>query len=507
MISFFWRFFVILVVSVAVVSGGLFLYKNKMTAANQKLPQYAEEYSVTSLTCLSETQEGSKVIIRFQGNQKAVNATPQYSVKEHPEEGRSEIIFRNVGEVNTSFLYNDVMVVNNPLIEELNYEKSGNDFLVNIKRRGVLLPAQIATSSNGLIILLPKGDTKYPTFLNFTPSYDSTVFPAEQKIAVVVSLEAPLKEAFLFLQGRPQVATIATSTPTTTPDSQTQKSFQYEVSFNEKLKKDELYKARAIIFDEQGRGSSVTWEFLAQLPQQRGILGPNRFQYLGWWGQINTNQTRVRKEPTTKSDIMGELSTINSVKILDEVAGEQIGNNNHWYQIDGGKYAGGYIFSEAINPLPQPEPPTDFKIPEGVKEKDYWIDVDSKKEIFTLFQYDKPVFVTFVSTGRKGSETVEGTYNIRYKLIKKRMKDNPPNFEHGYDIPDVPSVMFYHDSYAIHGTYWHDRFGTQQSAGCTNMTQGDAKFVFDKISPKLNGKQTEIVADAENPGTIVHNHQ
>ncbi|MDD5146391.1 MAG: L,D-transpeptidase family protein [Candidatus Pacebacteria bacterium] len=507
MISFVLRFFVILVASIAVVSGGLFLYENKITTADQKLPEYAGEYSVTSLTCLSETQEGSKVIIHFQGNQKALSATPQYSLQEFPQEGRSEILFRNVGEVNTSFLYNDVMVINNPLIEELNYEKRGDDFLVNIKRRGVLQPAQISTSSNGFIILLPKGDTTYPAFLDFIPSRDSTVFPAEQKIAVVVSSKNPLKEAFLFLQGRPQTAIITTSTPTTTQESQTQKSFQYEISFNEKLKKDELYKVRAIVFDEQGLGSAVTWEFLAQLPQQRGILGPDRFQYLGWWGQINTNQTRVRKEPTTKSDIMGELSTINRVKVLDEVAGEQINNNNHWYQIDGGKYARGYVFSEAVNPLPQPEPPKEFQIPQGVKEKDYWIDVDTKKEIFTLFQYDKPVFATFVSTGRKGSETIEGTYSIRYKLIKKRMKDNPPNFEHGYDIPDVPSVMFYHDSYAIHGTYWHDRFGTQQSAGCTNMTQGDAKFVFDKILPKLNGQQTEVVADAENPGTMVHNHQ
>jgi lipoprotein-anchoring transpeptidase ErfK/SrfK len=42
--------------------------------------------------------------------------------------------------------------------------------------------------------------------------------------------------------------------------------------------------------------------------------------------------------------------------------------------------------------------------------------------------------------------------------------------------------MYYSGSLAVHGTYWHDKFGTPQSAGCTNLTQGDAKFIFDRAS-------------------------
>jgi len=32
-----------------------------------------------------------------------------------------------------------------------------------------------------------------------------------------------------------------------------------------------------------------------------------------------------------------------------------------------------------------------------------------------------------------------------------------------YNIPDVPYTMYYSGSYAIHGTYWHHRFGTQSA--------------------------------------------
>lgn len=39
----------------------------------------------------------------------------------------------------------------------------------------------------------------------------------------------------------------------------------------------------------------------------------------------------------------------------------------------------------------------------------------------------------------------------------------------------------YFDMYngiALHGTYWHDRFGYKQSHGCVNMTILDAEWTF-----------------------------
>jgi lipoprotein-anchoring transpeptidase ErfK/SrfK len=67
--------------------------------------------------------------------------------------------------------------------------------------------------------------------------------------------------------------------------------------------------------------------------------------------------------------------------------------------------------------------------------------------------------------------------------------------------------MFYKGSYSLHGTYWHDKFGTRQSSGCTNLTQGDAKFLFDRINPVIKPPaKFYTVATADNPGTTVYIH-
>ena len=48
----------------------------------------------------------------------------------------------------------------------------------------------------------------------------------------------------------------------------------------------------------------------------------------------------------------------------------------------------------------------------------------------------------------------------------------------GYDLPDVPFSMFFYKGYAIHGTYWHNNFGTPMSHGCVNMNTNDAAWIY-----------------------------
>jgi hypothetical protein len=228
---------------------------------------------------------------------------------------------------------------------------------------------------------------------------------------------------------------------------------------------------------------------------------------LGWWGEINADGVSVRKGPDRSSEKIGTFSSINRVKVLEEVRGETIINyNNIWYRVDGGLYPNSYVYSGYITPMIQPAPPENFIIPQDVGQGESWIDVDLTKKILTLFEYDKPVFSTYVAPGRKENPTIEGTFTIWYKLRKAEMKGGPPLHEYKYDLIDVPHVLYYNDSYAIHGTYWHDKFYTQQSAGCTNLTQGDAAFIFDKVNPKLEPNTESVFSSKNNPGTVVHNH-
>jgi lipoprotein-anchoring transpeptidase ErfK/SrfK len=48
----------------------------------------------------------------------------------------------------------------------------------------------------------------------------------------------------------------------------------------------------------------------------------------------------------------------------------------------------------------------------------------------------------------------------------------------GYYLPDVPYVMYFYESYGLHGTYWHNNFGTPMSHGCINFTIDDAGWLY-----------------------------
>lgn len=238
-----------------------------------------------------------------------------------------------------------------------------------------------------------------------------------------------------------------------------------------------------IILDDSGKEISRTW------------------QYLGWWGKVNSNYVPARLGPENNAKRKGFFFWGNTVKVL----GIKKGDGRTWYQVDGGQYPGTYVDSVFINAIAQPAPEKKLTIPTKVKVGDYWIDVNISRKVLTLYKYDQPVMATYIAVGHRESPTIVGAYNVWYKTKKTRMQGAPPLATHVYDLPDVPWVMYYRGSYSVHGTYWHDDFGTQRSAGCTNITQGDAKFVFDLTGPKV-GEQNSVWPTAANPGVLINNH-
>ncbi|MBI3176443.1 MAG: L,D-transpeptidase [Chloroflexi bacterium] len=51
--------------------------------------------------------------------------------------------------------------------------------------------------------------------------------------------------------------------------------------------------------------------------------------------------------------------------------------------------------------------------------------------------------------------------------------------QNGYDLPGVPWVSYFAgNGAALHGTYWHNDFGTPKSAGCINLRPQDARWLF-----------------------------
>ncbi|MFN5594705.1 MAG: L,D-transpeptidase [Aphanizomenon sp.] len=106
------------------------------------------------------------------------------------------------------------------------------------------------------------------------------------------------------------------------------------------------------------------------------------------------------------------------------------------------------------------------------KSDQRWIQIDLSQQKLIAWKGNKPVYAVRISSGKKATSTRTGTFKIQTKLKKTRMKGR------GYDIADVPHTMYYQGSYAIHGAYWHNKFGTPVSHGCVNLSPRHAKWVF-----------------------------
>jgi lipoprotein-anchoring transpeptidase ErfK/SrfK len=94
-----------------------------------------------------------------------------------------------------------------------------------------------------------------------------------------------------------------------------------------------------------------------------------------------------------------------------------------------------------------------------------------------------------------------GEFNIYWKLESTLMAG--PN----YYLPDVPYTMYFYGGYALHGAYWHNNFGQPMSHGCVNLSIADSQTLFEWADPVIPPGQTQVVATAENPGTLVVVHQ
>jgi lipoprotein-anchoring transpeptidase ErfK/SrfK len=76
-----------------------------------------------------------------------------------------------------------------------------------------------------------------------------------------------------------------------------------------------------------------------------------------------------------------------------------------------------------------------------------------------------------------------------------------------YSIEDVPFAMYYHNSYAVHGAFWHQNYGVQMSHGCVNLAPLDAKHVFLFAEPRVPPGWHGTWSSETRPGSWVVVHE
>jgi LysM repeat protein len=105
-----------------------------------------------------------------------------------------------------------------------------------------------------------------------------------------------------------------------------------------------------------------------------------------------------------------------------------------------------------------------------------WIDVDLSSQTTRAYQGNTVVRSMVVSTGIARYPTPTGRFRI-YAKYRSTTMSGP-----GYYLTGVPHTMYFYRGYALHGTYWHNNFGHPMSHGCINLTNKDARFLYNWAS-------------------------
>lgn len=151
-------------------------------------------------------------------------------------------------------------------------------------------------------------------------------------------------------------------------------------------------------------------------------------------------------------------------EVLDVVETE---DGWQWYNIGNGRWMR-QTYVSLVMPSTRPE---------GIGENDYWVEVDLYEQSFAAYEGDHMVYAGLVSSGLNRWPTNEGLFQVWDRQLRTKMSGAEGKVDY-YFIEDVPHTMFFDQDIALHGAFWHDRFGYKHSHGCVNMPPRAAEWIF-----------------------------
>jgi hypothetical protein len=108
-----------------------------------------------------------------------------------------------------------------------------------------------------------------------------------------------------------------------------------------------------------------------------------------------------------------------------------------------------------------------------------WIEVNLFEQTLSVYDNNRLVFATLVSSGVDPFWTRPGIFHIKTKKPTETMSGaTEADRSDYYYLEDVPWTMYFDEERALHGEYWHTRLGQQMSHGCVNLSIGDAHWLY-----------------------------
>ncbi|RLB46311.1 MAG: L,D-transpeptidase, partial [Deltaproteobacteria bacterium] len=144
-----------------------------------------------------------------------------------------------------------------------------------------------------------------------------------------------------------------------------------------------------------------------------------------------------------------------------------------------------------------------------------WIDISILGGTLVAYENRTPVYATLISPGRGGlprrgvptletASTPTGLFPVVGKFLTATMVS-------GSNSDLVHAEVHYTQNidgpYALHGAYWHDRFGEKKSGGCVNLSPIDSRRIFAWTEPRLPTGWHGMRTGAFPIKTLVHLHR
>lgn len=209
---------------------------------------------------------------------------------------------------------------------------------------------------------------------------------------------------------------------------------------------------------------------------------------LGW---VISREADVLARPEEDAPAIAPLAYHQSIEVL--------GRDGDYVSVrasDGGTVVEGYVHDKMVARWIAPP------LPDGVADDELWVAVEISEQTLTLMRGASPTFATLVSTGRFGDPTPTGEFRIELKKALGTMR-SLPDADEPYAVEGVPWAAYFQGRYALHGAYWHDRFGRRNSHGCVNLSPRDAKRVFEALTPAMPGGWVTVRTGETETATLV----
>ena len=122
------------------------------------------------------------------------------------------------------------------------------------------------------------------------------------------------------------------------------------------------------------------------------------------------------------------------------------------------------------------------------------IEVDLGNQRIIAYEDNRPVFTSRTATGYFEGDTPIGEYRVERKQPSRHMSSDSEG--NSFDLPGVPWVCYISwTGVSLHGTYWHNNYGTPLSHGCINLNPKAAKWIYRWTIPHAPLNKEHVESD------------